>query len=137
VGKTADCSMERRGRRWWWVDQGGCLDPVATGPYGGSRAAREEKTTRRRNRGPAQPPMQARWKKIGVLGLRFIPNRYKEENKQKYQVAIRSDTGEAQEELGRHRLAGANSITRAQVESRTRITQEKEKRKAAPDPSVW
>jgi hypothetical protein len=28
---------------------GGCLDPMATGPYGGSRATREEKTARRRN----------------------------------------------------------------------------------------
>jgi hypothetical protein len=55
---------------------GGCLDPVATGPYGGSRVTREEKTARRRNRGPTQPPAQARWKKIGVLRLGFIPNRH-------------------------------------------------------------
>jgi hypothetical protein len=31
---------------------GGCLDPTVTGPYGESRAIREEKTARRRNRGP-------------------------------------------------------------------------------------
>jgi hypothetical protein len=46
----------------------GCLDPVVTGPYVGSRATREEKTTTRRNRGPARPPAQARWKKTGVIG---------------------------------------------------------------------
>jgi hypothetical protein len=30
-------------------DQGGCLDPTATGAYGGSRATREDKAARRRN----------------------------------------------------------------------------------------
>jgi hypothetical protein len=56
-------STERQGRLWWWVDQGGCPDLTATEPYGGSRAAREEKTTKRRNQGLAWPPAQARWKK--------------------------------------------------------------------------
>jgi hypothetical protein len=41
---------------------GGCLDPVATGPYDGSRAIREEKTERRRNLGPTRPPELAWWK---------------------------------------------------------------------------
>jgi hypothetical protein len=45
VGKTVGRSMERQGWRWW-VDQGGCLDPAATGPYGESRAEK-----RRRQRG--------------------------------------------------------------------------------------
>jgi hypothetical protein len=65
------------------VDQGGCLDPAAVGPYGGSRAGIEEKTRRRRNRGPTRPSAQARWKKTRVLGLGFILNRPKAENKQK------------------------------------------------------
>jgi hypothetical protein len=39
---------------------GGCLDPMATGPYGGSRAEKEEKIARRRNRGPGRSPAQAR-----------------------------------------------------------------------------
>jgi hypothetical protein len=68
VGKTAGHSTERQGRRWWWVIQGGCLDPMTTGPYGGSRVTREEKTARRRNRGPAWPSAQARWKKTSMLG---------------------------------------------------------------------
>jgi hypothetical protein len=38
---------------------GGCLDPTAIGPYGGSRAIREEKTARRRNREPTRSPAQA------------------------------------------------------------------------------
>jgi hypothetical protein len=38
----------------------GCLDPVANESYGGSRAIREEKTTRRRNREPTRSPVQAR-----------------------------------------------------------------------------
>jgi hypothetical protein len=42
------------------VDLGGCLDSTVTGPYGRSRAAREEKTVRRRDRGPAWPPAQRR-----------------------------------------------------------------------------
>jgi hypothetical protein len=29
--------------------EGGCIDPAATRPYGGSRVIREEKTARRRN----------------------------------------------------------------------------------------
>jgi hypothetical protein len=47
VGKMADYSMEWQGRRWW-VDQGGCLDPMETEPYGGSSAEKEEKTVRRK-----------------------------------------------------------------------------------------
>jgi hypothetical protein len=37
----------------------GCLDLVETEPYDGSKAIREEKTMRRRNRGPARPPALA------------------------------------------------------------------------------
>jgi hypothetical protein len=77
VGKTVGHSTERQGRQWWWVDLGGCLDPTAIGPYSGFRAIREENTARRRNRGMARPPVQAWWKKTGVLGLWFIPNRHK------------------------------------------------------------
>jgi hypothetical protein len=47
VGKMADCSMERQGRRWW-VDQRGCLDPTEIEPYGGSSAEKEEKKVRRK-----------------------------------------------------------------------------------------
>jgi hypothetical protein len=43
---------------------GGCLDLVTTGSYGGSRAIREEKTERRKNRGPAWPPELAWWKTL-------------------------------------------------------------------------
>jgi hypothetical protein len=55
---------------------------VAIGPYGGSRMTREEKTTRRRNRGPAQSPGASTVKNIGVLGFVFIPNRHKKRKKQ-------------------------------------------------------
>jgi hypothetical protein len=46
VGKTVGRLMERQGRQWCWVDPGGCLDPAATGPYGGSSATREEEKPR-------------------------------------------------------------------------------------------
>jgi hypothetical protein len=42
---------------------------------------REEKTTRRRNRGPAQSPGASTVKNIGVLGFVFIPNRHKKRKK--------------------------------------------------------
>jgi hypothetical protein len=97
VGKTVGRSTEQQGRQWWWVDQGGCLDPMETGPYGGSRVTRKEKTAGRRNRELAHPPVQARWKKTDVLGLGFIPNRHKKKQiKKKYQAAIRSGAGKAQ-----------------------------------------
>jgi hypothetical protein len=58
VEKTAGRSTEQHGQRWQWVVQGGCLDPAAIEPYsGGSRSTREEKTARRRNRGPARSPV--------------------------------------------------------------------------------
>jgi hypothetical protein len=47
VGKMVGHSPEQHGWRWWG-DRDGCLDPSATGPYGGgSRPRREEKTTRK------------------------------------------------------------------------------------------
>jgi hypothetical protein len=53
VRKMVGRSPERHGSQWWWVDQGGCLDPAATGLYGGgSRPRRLEKIARRRNQGP-------------------------------------------------------------------------------------
>jgi hypothetical protein len=42
------------------VDLGGCLDSTVIGPYRRSRAAREEKTVRRRDQGPAWPQAQRR-----------------------------------------------------------------------------
>jgi hypothetical protein len=76
-------------------------------------------------------------KNTDMLGLGFIPNRHKKKkSSHKDQATIRSGTDEAQEEPGRRRLANADSVTRVQVETRTGITQEKEKRKATPDPSV-
>jgi hypothetical protein len=43
-------SLHRPARTTVVVDGlGGCLDPMATGPYGGSRAEKEEKIARRRN----------------------------------------------------------------------------------------
>jgi hypothetical protein len=98
------------------VDQDGCLDLAETGPLGGSRATREEKTTTRKNRVPAWPPAQARWAKTGVLGLGFIPNRHKKKQiKKKDQAAIRFDAGKAQRGPGWCRLVGADNITGAQV----------------------
>jgi hypothetical protein len=69
---------------WVAVAMGGirrCLDLAATGPYGGS-SGEKEKTTSRRNREPTQPPVQARWKKSGVLGLGFNPKWHIQEKQQ-------------------------------------------------------
>jgi hypothetical protein len=97
VRKAAGCSPERHGPRWWWVDQGGCLDSAATGPYGGGSRSTREKTVRRRNRGPARPPTQAQWKNTDVLGLGSNPNRHKKKKTSKRdQAANRFGAGEAQ-----------------------------------------
>jgi hypothetical protein len=105
---------------------GGCLDPMATGSYGGSRATREEKTARRRNWGPTRPPVQARWKKTGMLGLGFNPNRHNKKKTNKIdQAAIRSGAGKAQRGFGRRRLASTISITGARVEAHIGILKKK------------
>jgi hypothetical protein len=104
---------------------GGCLDPTATGPYGGSRSTREEKAARRRNRGLARPPVQARWKNIGVLGLGLIPNRHKKNTNKRDQAAYRSDAGEAQKGPERCRPAGTSSVTRDRVKACTGTTQDR------------
>jgi hypothetical protein len=72
----------------------------------------------------------------GVLGLGFIPNRRKEENKTKKE-ASKSGAQEAQSK--RHRLAGAYSVTEARVEDRTGIRQDqrKNRKNTRLDPSAW
>jgi hypothetical protein len=51
------------------------------------------------NRGLAQPPVQARWKTTGMVGLGFIPNWHeRRKTKQKDQATMRSGAGEAQED---------------------------------------
>jgi hypothetical protein len=62
---------------------GGCLDPAAIGPYSRSRVTREEKTARRRNRGPARSSGVSTVKNTGALGLGFIPNRHKKRRSKK------------------------------------------------------
>jgi hypothetical protein len=46
-----------------WVAVGGldgCLDPAATGPYGGSRMEKRGEYSKEENRGPARSPAHAR-----------------------------------------------------------------------------
>jgi hypothetical protein len=66
----------------------------------------------------------------GVLGLGFIPNQHKSRKKNKKdQATYRSSADKAQEEPGRRRLAGADSITGAQVEAHIEKQNQRQKTK--------
>jgi hypothetical protein len=73
---------------------GGCLDPVATGPYGGSRA---EKRRRQRGGRPRTSSVTGASvvKNTGVLELGFIPNRHKKRKTRNKKRASRSGAQEA------------------------------------------